>query len=178
MYNGGIQPKIPLRCAKTHERTLARRKTLRAKLVVLSTCCATPGSPALMNFEPYWIARQILSRASALLRYITRKAISDLATSIVAMTPGSRNSLKFPPRNWTSYKQCSLHRMTWTQWPCSRRSSCGRLSFGALIWNEKQFLVDMKYEVHSSRLRLHQPSSSPWTNFDGLDLTSDLIQWL
>lgn len=67
------------------ELTLAKRKTLRAKLVVLSTCDATPGSPALINLDPYWIARQILSLVSALLRYITRKAISALATSTVAM---------------------------------------------------------------------------------------------
>ena len=71
-------------------RTFASRKTLRAKLVVLSTCAATPGSPPLTNFDPYWMLRQILSRTSALFRYITRKAISALATSSVAMALPSR----------------------------------------------------------------------------------------
>jgi hypothetical protein len=72
------------RSPRARARTFARRKTLRAKLVVLSTCCATPGSPALTNLDPYWMLRQILSRTSALFRYITRKAISALVTSSVA----------------------------------------------------------------------------------------------
>ena len=79
-------------------RTFASRKTLRAKLVVLSTCAATPGSPPLTNFDPYWMLRQILSRTSALFRYITRKAISALATSSVAMALRPRLLPAYAPR--------------------------------------------------------------------------------
>lgn len=61
--------------------TLNKRKTLRAKLVDLSTFCAVPGSPLLTNFEPYWIARHILSLASALFRYRIASASSALAPS-------------------------------------------------------------------------------------------------
>ena len=63
--------------------TLKIRKTLRAKLVDLSTFWAVPGSPLLKNFDPYCIARHILSLASALFKYRTTRASSALATSEV-----------------------------------------------------------------------------------------------
>jgi hypothetical protein len=56
--------------------TLRSRKTLRAKVVDLSTSCAVPGCPLLTNLAPYWIALQILSRASALFRYRTTRPSS------------------------------------------------------------------------------------------------------
>ena len=61
--------------------TLRRRKTFRAKVVDLSTSCAVPGCPLLMNFEPYWIALQILSLASALFRYRTTRPSSARVAS-------------------------------------------------------------------------------------------------
>lgn len=64
-------------------RTLKSRKTFRARLVDLSTFCAVPGCPLLKNLEPYWIALQILSLASALFRYKTSKASSALVASNV-----------------------------------------------------------------------------------------------
>jgi len=75
--------------------TFARRKTLRAKLVLLSTCAATPGSPLLMNLDPYWMARQILSLVSALFRYMTRKASSALVISNDAISSSNRIPIFF-----------------------------------------------------------------------------------
>ena len=63
--------------------TLKRRKTFRAKLVVLSTFWAVPGSPLLKNLEPYCIALHILSLASALPKYKTRRPSSALVASNV-----------------------------------------------------------------------------------------------
>jgi hypothetical protein len=64
----------------------------------LSTFWAVPACPSLKNFEPYWIALQILSLASALFRYRTTRASSALvASSVLIFYPDQTCKVKY----WT-----------------------------------------------------------------------------